>query len=281
MSIRKGRIKIPNATGDIVITAIANKISTEGGGTTNIPCTQITLSSVQLTFDAIGSTKKITATLAPSNTTDILYWTSSNNNIASVDQNGNVTSKTTGSCTITATCGSKSATCSILIANSGGESGGESGGTGSCTSIRINEKALTLSAIGQTKQLTTTTVPENPIENIVWSSSNTSVATVNQSGLVTVVGSGTCTITATCGSKTATCPIMVSILVPCTSISIPNTLNIVEEKSVELIPIITPSNTTDTISWKSSDTKVAVVEDGTVIPLVQTGSCTITITCGA
>jgi uncharacterized protein YjdB len=277
MAIRKGAINISNVTGNIVITATANKISTEGGGTTNIPCTQITLSSVQLTFDAIGSTKKITATLVPSNTTDTLYWSSSNNNIASVDQNGNVTSKATGSCTITATCGSKSATCSILIANSGGESGG----TGSCTSIRINEKALNLSAIGQTKQLTTTTVPENPIENIVWSSSNTSIATVNQSGLVTVVSSGTCTITATCGSKTATCAIMVNILVPCTSISIPNTLNIVEEKSVELIPIITPSNTTDTISWKSSDTQVAVVEDGTVIPLVQTGSCTITITCGA
>ena len=154
------------------------------------------------------------------------------------------------------------------------------GGTGSCTSIIINEKALNLSAIGQTKQLTTTTVPVNPIEDIVWSSSNTSVAVVNQSGLVTVIGPGSCNITATCGSKTAICPIIVNILIPCTSISIPNTLNIVEEKSVKLIPTITPSNTTDTISWKSSNTQVAVVEEGTITPLVQTGSCTITATCG-
>ena len=157
---------------------------------------------------------------------------------------------------------------------------GDDGGTGSCTSIKINEKALNLSSIGQTKQLTTTTVPENPTENIVWSSSNKSVATVNQSGLVTVVGTGTCTITATCGSKSASCPIMVNILFPCTSISIPSTLNITEEKSIELIPTIAPSNTTDTVSWKSNDTQVALVENGVIIPLVKTGSCTITVTCG-
>lgn len=168
----------------------------------------------------------------------------------------------------------------IITAIANKISTGDDDGTGSCTSIKINEKALNLSSIGQIKQLTTTTVPENPIENIVWSSSNTSVVTVNQSGLIIAVGSGTCNITATCGSKTASCPVMVNILISCTSISIPSTLNITEEKTVELTPTITPSNTTDTVSWKSSNTQVALVEDGVIIPLVKTGSCTITVTCG-
>ena len=79
----------------------------------DVPCTAISLSPSSLSFDTVGETKTITASLTPSNTTDTLLWQSSNANIASVDQNGNVTVHGIGTVVITATCGHISETLSI------------------------------------------------------------------------------------------------------------------------------------------------------------------------
>lgn len=85
-----------------------------------IPCTGITLDQSTLTFTAAG-TQTLTATVTPSNTTDAVVWTSNADTIASVS-GGVVTAKANGSATITATCGSYSATCAVSV--SGIESGG-------------------------------------------------------------------------------------------------------------------------------------------------------------
>ena len=76
------------------------------------------------------------------------------------------------------------------------------------TAIRLNTNSLSFSSLGATQQLTATTTPEGGA--VTWSSSDTSVATVDQTGLVTSVAYGTVTITATAGSVSATCSVVVA-----------------------------------------------------------------------
>lgn len=77
-----------------------------------IPCTALTLSANTATFEYFGDTVTITATPTPSNTTDYVAWSSSNDEVASV-ANGVITLNGLGSATITATCGSVTATVTI------------------------------------------------------------------------------------------------------------------------------------------------------------------------
>lgn len=78
-----------------------------------VPCTSIVLSASTLTFDGIGS-QTLIATVEPSDTTDKIIWSSSNNEIATVD-NGIVTAVYNGEVVITATCGDYSATCAVTV----------------------------------------------------------------------------------------------------------------------------------------------------------------------
>jgi len=75
-----------------------------------------------------------------------------------------------------------------------------------CTSIRLNAGSLEFTKIGQTFTLVPTITPADTTDSISWSTSNENVATV-ASGVVTQVGVGSCVITATCGSHSATCEI--------------------------------------------------------------------------
>lgn len=78
------------------------------------PCTGITLSQSTLSFTNYTAVT-ITATLTPSDTSDVLEWASSDTTVATVN-NGVITPVGLGTCTITATCGSQSATVSVSVA---------------------------------------------------------------------------------------------------------------------------------------------------------------------
>lgn len=68
--------------------------------------------------------------------------------------------------------------------------------------------------------------------------------------------------------------------IPCESISIDSSISISGiGATATLTPVVTPSNTTDAITWASSDTSVATVENG-VVTAYRPGSATITVTCG-
>lgn len=78
------------------------------------------------------------------------------------------------------------------------------------TGITLSASTMTLHTTGTTQgQLSATLSPEGASAPISWSSSNTSIATVNDSGKVTAVAAGSATITATCGAFTATCTVTV------------------------------------------------------------------------
>ena len=100
-----------------------------------VPCTGITLSANNLSFTTTD-TQTITATVEPSNTTDVVVWSVSPTNIVTVD-GGVVTPAANGDCTITATCGTQSATCAVNVALP----------NVACTGISLDKTELALSGV--------------------------------------------------------------------------------------------------------------------------------------
>lgn len=81
-----------------------------------------------------------------------------------------------------------------------------------CTGITISQSQITLTSIGATATLTATTTPIDTTDTVVWISSNEDCATV-ANGVVTCVGVGTATITASCGTHSATCTVSCAITI--------------------------------------------------------------------
>lgn len=80
--------------------------------------------------------------------------------------------------------------------------------TNPCTGITLDKDTLTI-ARGETATLTATVKPADTTDNVVWSSADKTIATV-ENGVVTAVGQGETTITATCGNQTASCKVIVN-----------------------------------------------------------------------
>jgi trimeric autotransporter adhesin len=152
---------------------------------------------------AIGKTQQVTATASfdngsTDNITDSASWTSSDVSIATVSSTGLVTGVAQGSATISATLDgiSGSTSVNITIAN--------------LTSISITPVTKSISS-GQTQQYTAVGILQNGntidlTDSVSWSSSNTTVATIDDSGLATaktVSSSATANITAKSGSITS------------------------------------------------------------------------------
>lgn len=152
----------------------------------------------------------------------------------------------------------------------------------SCTSLFLDKSVLSITD-NNPSLLVATVIPSNTTDSIVWFSNDETIAVVNN-GVITPVGTGNCTITATCGTQSATCEVTVEmqeiVTIPCTSVTLDKVeLNIISEASQTLEANILPSDTTDTVTWVSDNESVAVVSNGTVTP-VSNGSCNITVTCG-
>ena len=148
----------------------------------------------------------------------------------------------------------------------------------SVASISLNKTSLSL-VEGASETLTATITPSDATDKTVtWTSSDTKVATVSN-GKVTAVKAGTATITAkTSNNKTATCTVTVTKkTVEATGISLDKTsLSLDEGESETLTATVSPSDATDkTVTWTSSDKKVATVSNGKVTA-VKAGTATIT-----
>lgn len=83
-----------------------------------------------------------------------------------------------------------------------------------CTDLDLDKDALTFTKVGDTSQLSATKTPSDTTDELTWASSNENVATVDSTGLVTIHGIGTATITATCGTQTATASIAQTTIRP-------------------------------------------------------------------
>lgn len=147
--------------------------------------------------------------------------------------------------------------------------------------ISLNHDAKTFTKAGETLQLTATIYPDSATnKTVTWKSSDKTVATVDESGLVTAVGNGTADITATTedGNYTATCQVTVEI--PELTLSLDKSELTLTQTEEQQKLTATVSDTEEKVTWLSSDPFVATVtRDGTVTAIAN-GTATITASAG-
>lgn len=136
---------------------------------------------------------------------------------------------------------------------------------------------------GSSKNLIATITPSNATnKNVIWSTSNSSVCTVNN-GHITAKSLGNAVITAKSedGNYTATCSVEVSNeeLIHVTGVSISDSTKTVKVgKTMTLTATVSPSDATNkSVTWSSNNTNVATVSSGTVRGVAE-GSATISVT---
>lgn len=184
--------------GEAIITVNVDGKTAECGLTVvGVPVESITLDQETITLEK-NETAQLVATVLPENADDkTVTWTSSDSNIATVDANGLVTAAAVGQATITASCGSVAANCSVTVNGIQSES------------ITLDKESITLYE-GDTEQLTATIHPEDAEDKTVtWTSSDNDIVTVDPNGLVTAISEGSATITATNNDLSATCSVTV------------------------------------------------------------------------
>ena len=237
-----------------------------------IPVTGVTVTPATVSINT-GSTAQLTATVAPTNATNkTVSWTSSNPAIASVSTTGLLTGIACGVTTITVTTqdGSKTATIVVTII---------------CVpviGVTVAPTTATIAATATT-QLTATLAPLNAAnKNVSWISSNTTVATVSSTGLVTgiVAGSATITVTTLDGSKTATCAVIVTGNIIVTGVTVaPKTATVDQGSAIQLTATVSPTNAVNkSVTWSSSNTAVATVSSTGLVAGVGGGTANITVT---
>jgi len=192
-----------------VYASIYVTVTSSGGSTPTVSSVSVSPSSLSLDLNGT-KTGTLTATVnGTNNPSQSVTWSSSNTNVATVSASGVVTAKATGNVTIIATSqadGTKSGSCTVTVSDS----------TVHVTGVTLNKNSTSLTA-GGTETLTATVSPNNATnKSVTWTSSNTSAATVNSSGVITVPSNATAgatstiTVTTTDGSYTATCTVTVT-----------------------------------------------------------------------
>lgn len=223
----------------------------------------ITLSPTEITMIADGSTAVIQATVLPDfASTKDLVWSSSAPEIASVSQAGVVTANTPGAAVITASAVDGSgvtATCNVTVNGV------------PVTSVSINRSTASLK-VGENISLLATVLPANASDkSINWSSSDETIATVNENGKVNAIAIGSTTIKGTSISNPECfdeCLVTV-VSTPVEKISIiyegSTTLKVGD--TIQLSVKIEPNNATDKdLTW--------YVQNATILNVTQNGKLT-------
>ena len=265
------------AVGEAIITA-----TTTDGSNLSATCkvtvvptlaTSIELDITEISLEAT-ETATLIATVLPELTTDkSVKWASSDETVVVVDENGVVTAVAVGEATITATTvddSNLSATCQVTVIPT------------LATSIELDKTEISLEAT-ETATLVATVLPDlTTNKSVTWSSSNESIATVDENGVVTAiaVGEAIITVTSTDGSNlSATCKVTV---VPTFVVSIevtPNEVEAEENSEVQLSVIILPEDATyKSVEWSSSNDVIASVDANGLVKIRKEGNVVITAT---
>jgi len=264
------------AAGTATITATSEGQSGSSVVTATLaPVATVTVSPSPASVGA-GQTVQLTATLKDANgnplTGRVVTWASNNTSAATVNGSGLVSGVVAGSATITATSEGQSGTSAITV-------------TAPVASVTVSPSPASVVA-GQTVQLTATPKDANgnPLTGrvITWASNNTTVATVNGSGLVTGRAAGTATITATSEGQSGTSSVTVTMAPVATVTVSPSPASVVVGQTVQLTATPKDANgnplTGRVITWSSNNTSVATVNGSGLVSGATAGSATITAT---
>ena len=171
------------------------------------PVTGIKASPDTLTLTKKDETAQLTAEVTPSYADNKrVTWQSSDEKVATVDENGKVTAVGNGTATITATSVSGSYTAAVSVTVKIPVK---------IQKLTIEAEKETLTKIGESTELKVKIEPENAdLQKLIWKSDNEKVATTDENGKVTAVGNGTAEITVTTEDGKITASIMITVKVP-------------------------------------------------------------------
>lgn len=275
---------------EIVSIDSTGKITGKKGGTAKITATVgnvkaekevkvvVPIESVSLSGDDSilkGETKRLTATINPEDTTDdkTITWSSDDENVLFVDQNGQIRGIKEGTANVKAVVAGKETTKQITV-----------------NEIHINSIAIDgdqeFEMIkNQTKNLSVTINPENTTDDkgVVWKTNNEKVARVDNDGKVTALKEGEATITATVGTNETSVKINVKEI-HINSVVI-NELDdeFTRGDEFKFSATYTPENTTDenkTVEWSSSNTDVGTIDQEGNFVALKEGTTKITAKIG-
>ena len=256
-----------------------------------IPCTDIVVVPTEYTLYGMGDSQTLHPLPQPSDTTDQLTYSTSDENVVIVTTSGQITAVGPGTATITVTCGSVTRQVTVTCQFEEPTNPPTSEPTNPPTSepteppttapagFRLNRDDFTMFSKGE--QWDVYDGSSVGRDNITWTSNDENVCTVSR-GIVTAVGPGNTTIVAEYEGQKLTCIVRVRITI-CTDLTLPEVEIKLEGKgnSYTLKPVLTPSDASEPVTYQSSDEKVAVVSESGVITAVGNGKATITVTCGS
>lgn len=252
--------------GRATITATSvNGVSASLNVVVNVPITNATINKESLTMNK-GTEEQLEVTIEPSDATDQeITWTTDDDEVATVDENGKVTAVGAGETTITAKVGSFTLTTDVEVVVP-------------IEKIELNETSIEMLPT-QEKNLSVIITPNDTTEDttVRWESNNPDVVSVDNNGVISALEPGNATITATVGSFSVSAE--VKVLIPIDNIVISNSDVRLNKGETETLTIqVYPENAEEdtTVTWESSNDNVATIDSNGKVTAVGGGNATIT-----
>lgn len=226
-----------------------------------------------------GETAKVSYVISPASAESEIEWSSDDETVATVDSSGTIRARRGGICTVKGECGDTyiavTVVCSFEVPD---------------TVLDMNMEDITMNYEGQTAQLSIDyDLTPAQVKATVWESSDPSVATVDDKGLVTAVADGTAVISASISDYTASC------IVRCVDVTgskgynsddseyVINYTDVTLSRKGEYFQLTLTSvlgKDVPSFTWKSDDTDVATVDSKGVVTAVSNGTAYITTNIG-
>ncbi len=273
---------LASGIGTATITATSGSLN----GTASITVAQAVLLSITVSPNSVslpvGESQQFTATgnFSDGSTQDLTQsaaWASSVTGAATVNPTGSVVAAAAGTTTITATSGSMSGAASVTVGNA------------ALVGITVSPAQASL-PIGETQQLTATGnfsdgSTQNLTQLVIWSSSTSTIASVDASGMAVANALGSATITASSGSMTGSAAMTVTPAVVVSLSIVPSPVSMVLENSKQLQAQATWSdgtsqNVTAATSWSSTPAGIVSLSSSGMATAWQVGTTTVFATYG-
>lgn len=243
-----------------------------------VECTGLTLGTSSITFDEAEQFYNITATVEPADCTQEVVYSSADESIATINAQGKIVAVNGGSTTITVSCGTQSATCLVTC----DFSFSEIPGTEQTLPPELNNADMTFFSPGEQFTLVVLNLPEG--QEVTFASNDPQIASVSSTGVVTAMGSGTTTVTATAAGQSFSCIVRCNLdssaetgtgEATCTISHFDVTMSIVGEY-FRLSLKDANGNKVSGLSWTSSDNSVCSVDSDGVVTAVGRGTAYVT-----
>ena len=212
----------------------------------------------------------IKATVYPQNATNKdLIWSSDNEDVAIVDENGNVSFVGFGNgyITVTSADGNKRANCYFYV-----------------TDTKVHQVLLYAPSnemkVGATMQLSTTILPAEAInKNVTYTSSNNEIAKVDSNGMVYALKSGSVTITVTSEDGGLVDSVNISITIPVSGLEVLENEAVISKTYYQIAYSIYPSDATNKmVKFEIDDLSIATVDNLGLVTFKKAGTVKVTVT---